>query len=224
MRRRAGTLALGAALALAALTAPAAVAAPAQIEAGTGGADVFSLPSYFHDAGTVAAVTWVGGGTHNATASAKGPDGKPLFRSADITSGSAPVNGTQYVAQGVYPFVCTIHIGMNSSLNVNAGTPLPRPAVTAKAVKGTKLAAVVKKGKLPVKLTVSNGGAATVTVLLGKKQVGASKQPVTKSGTTSIPLSAKGKAALAKKKKKVTLTLNASIDFGSPVSAKATLK
>ncbi len=205
MRRRAGTLAAGAALALAAFTAPAAIAAPAAIQAGTPSPpapdpNVFAPNTYLHDAGTVATITWIAGGGHDVTARTLGPDGKSLFRSPTIPAGTAPVAGTQFLTPGSYAFFCTTHLGMDGTLNVNAGTPQPRPTVTAKPVKGSKLAAAVKKGKVPVKLTLANGAAATITLKLGKKQVGASKNPVTKSGKTQIPLSAKGKKALAKKK------------------------
>jgi plastocyanin len=227
MRRRAG-LALAGVAVLAAIAAPAAMAAPASIQAGTPSPpapdpNVFNPTSYLHDGGTVATMTYVAGGSHNVTATVPGPDSKPLFRSDTVGAGTVPVAGTQYLAIGSYAFFCSVHIGMNGTLNVNTGVPQPRPTALAKGGKGAKLAAVAKKGKLPVKFTVFNGGQATVAVLLGKKQIGATKNPVTKSGTVQVPLTAKGKAALAKKKK-ATLKLNTSLDFGSPSTAKVTLK
>lgn len=212
---------LAALLALA-LAAPAAQAAPAGIIAGSAGPDanLFSAPAFAHDAGTVATMTWVAGGSHNVTAGSPGPDGKPLFRSDTISSGSAPVQGTQYVPQGSYAFVCTIHAGMSSTLNVNAGAPLPRPTVSLKA-KGAKLAKVAKKGKLIVKVTLSGGQAATVNVKLGKRKIGSAD--TAKSGKLAVKLSGKGVKAL-KRKRKAKLKLDASVDFGSPAKTKVVLK
>jgi plastocyanin len=195
---------------------------PANVIAGVGGPDpnLFSLASYNHDAGTVASMTWAAGGSHNVTASAKGPDGNSLFRSATIGSGSTSVSGTQYLAIGAYPFVCTIHAGMSSSLNVNTGTPLARPTVAVKlASKG--LAKVVAKAKASVKVTLTGGQTATVTLKLGKKSLGS--KTTAKSGTLAVPLTAKGRKAL-EGKTKAKLKVEASVDFGSPAKASGTLK
>ncbi|HEX2360009.1 MAG TPA: hypothetical protein VHH72_09360 [Solirubrobacterales bacterium] len=221
MRRRAALLAAGAAGAAAMLAAaPTAVAAPATIIGGTAAGDFFSAPSYAHEAGTTATLTWAGGGSHNATAGAAGPDGKPLFRSDTIPSGTTPVRGTQYLPLGSYPFSCTIHLGMNSTLDVNSGTPQPRPTVAVKLT-STKLAKVVAKRKVATKVTLTGTEAATVTVRLGKKQLGTAT--TAKSGGLPVKLSAKNAAALGAKRK-AKLKLEASVDFGSPAKASGTLK
>jgi plastocyanin len=69
-------------------------------------------------------------GPHNVTASAKGPDGKPLFASKTIRNGEqAPVEGAQQLKTGMYGFICTVHPFMQATLNVSdRGTPLPPPA------------------------------------------------------------------------------------------------
>jgi plastocyanin len=219
MRRLAGPLATGAALAAMALPAVAS-AAPASIDAGVGGADVFNAASYAHEAGTIATMVHVGGAMHNATATALGPDGKALFRSADILSGSTPVRGTQYLPAGSYPFVCTIHVGMNSTLDVTTGTPQARPTVAVKLT-STKIAKVVKKGKLAANVTLTGGEPATVTAKLGKTKLATAT--AAKSGALALKLSKSAVSKLAKKKK-ATIKLDAAVDFGSPVGASGKIK
>lgn len=214
---------VAAAYAVAAYAAPGASAAPATIEAGTGGANVFSAPAYVHQAGTLAQMVWVGGGPHNVTAGGIGPDGNPLFASATISGGSTPVNGSQYAEAGSYPFLCTIHPAtMTGTLNV-AGTPLPRPAVSLK-IKSRRLAQVVKKRAVKVKTTIDGGQgeAAEVNVKLGKKTIGIAKS-TTSTGVLKIKLTRKGQRRL-ENRGKAKLRAEATIDFGSPASAKRVLK
>jgi plastocyanin len=66
---------------------------------------------------------------HDVTAKKEGSDGKPLFKSDTIGSGSAFVEGSQYLTTGTYDFYCTIHPGtMTGVLTVTSdGTPKPRP-------------------------------------------------------------------------------------------------
>ena len=73
--------------------------------------------------------------SHDVTATGNGPDGKPLFRSAVIGQGkSAPVEGTEYLTTGQYPYVCSLHANMKGTIQVNAnGTPVPRPGGGAPA-------------------------------------------------------------------------------------------
>ena len=220
MRRAAGA-ALAAAV-IAAWAAPSAAAAPAAIEAGTGGANVFSAGSFAHDAGTIAQLV-IASGSHNVTAAAPGPDGEPLFRSATIATGSTSVNGTQYLALGSYPFVCTVHPGMSSSLNVNAGAPLARPAVELK-VKSRSLDQVVRKKAVKVKATVTGGQGegAEVNVLLGKRTIGIAREAFS-TGVLKIRLTGKGHSRL-ENRGKAKIRAEATIEFGDPASAKRKLK
>lgn len=218
MRRIAAALAAGAAIA--ALAAPSAHAAPAVVQAGVGGADVFSPPPYDHEAGTVATLQWVGGGSHNATATSMGPDVKPVFRSATISGGSAPIRGSQYLPVGAYPFVCTVHPGMASTLDITSGTPRPQPTVRVK-VTSTKLAKVLAKGKVGAKVTLTGDEPAEVAVRLGKRVLGSATTP--RSGPLSIRLSKKGAKALGARRK-APINLQASVDFGQPTQTKAVLK
>ncbi len=218
MRRLAGIAALCAAVL--AGTAAIALGAPASI---TNVGDTFSAPTYAHDAGTVAQYVNAGG-THNVTATANGPDGKALFRSATISGGSTPVNGTQYLAPGSYSFICTIHpTTMTGNLIVGAGTPQARPSVTVKIL-DTKLKSVLKRKRLKVKLTATGSGNVPFDAFLGKKAI-SSRTQVDAPGSTvlKLPLTKKGLKALAKKAT-AKVTVKSSIDFGSPATATAKLK
>jgi len=203
----------------AAIAAPVASAAPASI-IGTGG-DVFAPTTYAHDAGTVASFTSTGG-THNVTAFAGGPDGQALFRSETISSGSTPVNGTQYIGAGGHAFLCTIHPStMQGTLNVS-GTPLARPELKAK-VKSKSLDQAVGQSAVKVKVTITGGSGerAEVDLKLGKKKIGGAATRKTK--TVKVKLTKKGRRLLAKKNK-AKVKAEASIDFGSPAKASRVLK
>jgi plastocyanin len=217
MRRRRGALA-GAALAAAlGVGASVAWAAPATI---VGQADnTFNQPSYSHDGGTVARLT-VGGGTHNATANATGPDGKALFRSATISSGNTAVDGTQYLSAGSYPFICTIHpTTMQATLNVT-GNGLPRPTVDL-TVTSRKLSKVVKKGKLAVRATTTGNPEVALSATLGKRRIAAGTIPAGGTGG-ALKLTKGGRQALAGKER-ATVKVTGTIDFGAPDTAKRKL-
>ncbi|MGH2983516.1 MAG: cupredoxin domain-containing protein [Solirubrobacterales bacterium] len=218
MRRRRAVLAGAASVAVVGVGAAVAWGAPANI---VGQADnTFNASAYSHDGGTVAQLV-VGGSTHNATASATGPDGKALFRSNTISSGNTPVNGTQYLSAGSYPFICTIHpTTMQATLNVT-GTGLPRPTVDL-AVTSRKLAKVLKKGKLAVKATTTGAPEVALTAALGKRTIATGTVPA--GGTTAaLKLTKPGRQALAGKDK-ATVKVTGSIDFGAPDTVKAKLK
>ena len=210
-------------LGAAAIAAPAASAAPASIIGGVPpDQNLFTAPSYDHEAGTIASIIWQAGGAHDADATGNGPDGEALFRS-ELTRSAAPVSGTQYVPQGVYPFVCTVHNGMVSSLNVNSGTPLPRPQVKLK-VRSTSLAQVLKTAAIKVKTTVTGGQgeAARVNVKLGKRTIGIARKAFS-TQVLKIALTSKGRATLAKRSQ-AKVKAEATIDFGAPAGAKRKLR
>jgi plastocyanin len=217
MRRR-GMLAGAAITAVLGLGAAVAWAAPATITAGPGNA--FSAASYSHDAGTVAQFVNLGG-SHNVTANGKGPDGQALFRSATISGGTTPVDGSQYVAAGSYPFICTIHpTEMQATLTVS-GTPQPRPTVDV-GVTSRKLETVLKKGKIAVKAATTGSPEVDLTATLGKRTIATGTIPA--GGTRgTLKLSKAGKRAL-RGKDKATVKVTGSIDFGAPDTVKAKLK
>jgi plastocyanin len=80
----------------------------------------------FHNGDTV---------SHDVTASAPGPDGKPLFESSTVASGkSAFVEGSQFLTEGHYDFFCSIHPNMKGSIHVTAnGTPQQRPGAPSQS-------------------------------------------------------------------------------------------
>lgn len=206
------------------LYAAVAWAAPAAIESLPGTTDSsnhYSMASYSHDSGTVATFTWVGGTSHhNVTATGRGPDGQPLFHSATIGSGTTDVNGTQYLPDGTYHFICTIHgPSMSSDLVVSGGTPVARPTV-AVAIVSTKLSRVRKQHKLFVSVTSTGAGTPQLRAKFGHKTLGSTSAA---SGTVPIHLSSSAVKAL-KGKKKAKVSLSGSIAFGAPSSATKVLK
>jgi plastocyanin len=203
-------------------TAAVAWAAPASIT-NDPTANFFLPTSFNHDAGTVATYVHSGSNSHNVTSTANGPDGKLLFSSATISSGSTPVNGTQFLGPGSYPFFCTVHGPSMSGTLVVTGTPQVRPSVQL-AVLDKKLAKVVKKRQLRVQVTTTGTGQAAVSASLGNKTI-FTKTSVTAPGTqvVKLPLTSKGRAAL-KNKKKAKLTVTSSIAFGATATATAKLK
>lgn len=69
----------------------------------------FAVGPYFQDLGEIPDFENPVGADapHNVTATTKGPDGKPLFRSKTTTAGSKSlVNGAQYLSAGTYDFFC----------------------------------------------------------------------------------------------------------------------
>lgn len=186
----------------------------------------FSAPDFTVDAGTVATFQNDTPDVHNIQASGKGPDGKPLFSVKQISSASAPINGTQYLAPGDYRFVCTIHGGMNSTLTVLPGAaPVARPSVAIQ-VPSQKLGTVASSGKLTV--TVRGKAAATgvsLVVTKGKARLG-SLQKLNLSGgakrTLKVPLTAVGRKSL-KNLTSATLAAEATVPYGKPARASRTL-
>ena len=88
----------------------------------------FDRPTYNSDEGDLVQFQHTGGGPHNVT-STQLSGGERLFSSATISSGTTPVNGTQSLPPGTYPFICTIHApGMAAELVVReSGAPPPAP-------------------------------------------------------------------------------------------------
>lgn len=163
---------------------------------------------------------------HNVTASAFGPDKGPLFIADTIFGGeTADVAGTEYLVAGTYPFVCTLHPGMNGELLVEGdGSPLARPSVRV-SIAGQKLNKVKKSGKVKVVLkakTLSNG--VTVRLLKGKKNLSGPVKVNLKAGssrTVAIKLNGAGKKAVRKVKKgrKFQVSVTGNVPFGKPARA-----
>jgi plastocyanin len=166
---------------------------------------------------------------HDVTASDKGPDGKALFGSDLVAPGeSGPVLGTEYLKTGTYPFVCTVHPGMDATLEVtSAGTPVSRPAAPEVQVKvvSKDLQRVVREGKLKLKVTSTKASvtvaararAGKTTISLGSKTVRFKTQG---DRAITLPLSDSARKALrGRSSSKVTATATAK---NSGQTAKAT--
>jgi plastocyanin len=148
---------------------------------------------------------------HDVTSSKKSDDGKPLFQSETVAPGSSgPVEGTEYLTTGTYPFVCTIHPGMEATLEVTSGgKPVPRPNPPKLAIKITSgdLKAVVDGGKLKVRVTASKAEV-KLTAKFGKKKLGAKRLDFDKAGkrAVAIKLTKAGRSAL-KGRRSATVTV-----------------
>jgi plastocyanin len=192
------------------------------------GDDFYSAAVFTMDQGDQPVLQNTGVSTHNVTASALGPDGRPLFLTPDIGNGAATLEGTQYLTAGTYAFYCTIHpLTMSGDLQVSGnGAPVARPRIDVIASKG-KIGKVAKKGKLPVKvrgLTASRG--IVLKLKLGKKVLGTRKAFDLAAGQTrklSVKLKKSGKSTLAKKRK-ATVKVTGTVPFGAPDTAKARLR
>ncbi|HEX3563469.1 MAG TPA: hypothetical protein VHU24_11570, partial [Solirubrobacterales bacterium] len=184
----------------------------------------YSAASYTTDQGEVAQLN-VTGSSHNATAHQSGPDGQALFRSPTISGGTTGVQGTQYLSAGTYTFFCTVHpTTMQATLVVTGnGTPQARPSATV-SVRSRKLSKVSKKG-LQVAISASaKVDGASLVAKLGKATIGKADGLSLAAGQqfTTLKLSKTGKNKL-KNKSKASVTVIASIPFGSPASGKAKL-
>src|SRR4051812_11470449 len=113
--------------ALVALVVPAIAWADKRIEAGP--PNRFTTTDITMDQGEK--LTFHNGDTvsHDVTATQKGPDGKPLFRTPNVDAGkTATVDGAQYLTTGHYEYICSIHPNMKGNVHVSAnGTPVKRP-------------------------------------------------------------------------------------------------
>ena len=98
---------------------------------------------------------------HDVRANQTGDDGSPLFSSALVSPGSSgPVEGTEYLTTGSYDFYCSIHPGMEATLEVSSeGTPVPRPEPEGVSVKivSRSLERVLESRKLKLKVQSRRG-------------------------------------------------------------------
>jgi plastocyanin len=158
-------------------------------------------------------------------------DGQLLFSSPLVSGGgSAPVDGTQYLKTGTYPFSCSIHPFMKGKLIVSSsGTVVPRPGSAVKPVlkvSSQKLSSLRKSGKLGVTLSGTPSAGATVTAsatVSGKTvKLASRKLTIGASGKTktSLKLSSASRKAIAKLKKLV-VSFKATTTEGTPQTAKA---
>lgn len=162
---------------------------------------------------------------HNVESIALGPDGKSLFAStANVAGTSTPVEGTQYLGAGTYPFICSLHgSGMSGELVVDgaSGSAVPRPQLRF-AFPRRKLKQVRRKG---VRLRVRGATAvpeATVEVrLAGKGVIGRRAGIALAAGQTRVltfRLSKKLRKAI-RKRRAIRVKASATVAFGRPAAA-----
>lgn len=165
---------------------------------------------------------------HDVTSSQRGPDDKPLFASDLVAPGdSGPVLGTEYLVTGTYPFVCSVHPGMEATLEVtSAGTPVQRPKAPEVQVKVASgdLQRVVRRGKLKLRVKstkakvklAARAQAGSSSISLGTKSV-TFKSAGDRIVTLALSDSAR-KALRGRKRAKVTATATATADGQSAKS------
>jgi len=191
-----------------------ATATSVSVESGAGNA--FSAPVYSIDQGESLEFANNGDRPHDLISFGT-LSGGFLFSAPRVSPGdTASVAGVEYLATGTYPFLCSLHPGMESSLSVGSGgTPIERPAVAARILSTSK-SALVRSGR--VRLSMSTAVAASDVSLrlsyLGK--VVASRVvdlvPGSSNGTSlQIPMQVRKKIA---RQARVRLSVAGSVPFG----------
>jgi plastocyanin len=188
--------------------------------------NTFSLSIYTMDQGEKPPFQNIGLNQHNATASANGPDGRPLFSSPTIGTGSTVLEGTQYLTAGSYSFICTIHPStMIATLAVSGnGTPVPRPALSLKLL-SKQIEKVIKNGLL-VRMDVgTKADDMTLEARLGNTLIGKVEDISQATGTAfiKVKLNKAGKSRL-RNREKATIGLTGTVPFGAPTTSKGKLK
>jgi plastocyanin len=180
---------------------------------------------------------------HDVTASGKGPDGKPLFQSAQIGTGqSAPVEGVEFLTAGSYPYICSIHPFMKGTITVTSeGTPKPRPGggssppppaasqsdATAPAVGvrvlDAKRSQVRKRRSLQLAVTSDEPVTLTITARSAKTVVAKGSAKLTKTGTRKLSLKlTKAGLKAAKGRKPVAIAVEVAARDAAGNSSSAT--
>ncbi len=169
------------------------------------------------------------GAPHDVTARVKGPDGEALFRSPTIDAGrTVAVRGTEYLAPGQYPFYCDIHgPEMSATLRVGPGNAVPRPRLQLGLLSG-QIEQVRRSAKLLVKLAGSGSNAIGVTLVAKAGRV-----TIARKGGVSVAagavrrlqlgLTARGRSALSGRRR-IAITVNATVDFARPDSTRRALR
>jgi len=145
---------------------------------------------------------------HDVTSHDHGDDGKPLFASSLINpGGSGSVAGTEYLTTGSYHFFCTIHPGMEATLEVtSAGTPAERPQAEGVGVKvlSKDLDRVIESGRLKLEVS-SRAGVVQVGARAERRKgsiaLGSKKVTFTEKGTQRLTLKLSDTARKALRKR-----------------------
>lgn len=228
--------------------AAAAVVASALVTGVAYGATIYAAPpnQFLQGDVTIAQgekVTFTNGDTqtHDVTAVAKGPGGKPLFASAQIGPGqSAPVDGVEFLTTGKYDYICSIHPFMKGTITVTAdGTPQPRPGggggtsspaadTTAPALSlkllDTKRSKVRRRRSLQVAVTTDEPVTVAVSARSGRAVLAKGSAKLANAGTRklSVKLTQAGlKAVKGRKPVTVAVVAQAKDSAGNASSAQA---
>ncbi len=145
---------------------------------------------------------------HDVTSHHSGDNGQPLFASSIVAPGSSgPVAGTEYLTTGSYDFFCSVHPGMEATLEVtSAGTPVERPKAEGVSVKvlSKDLDRVIESGKLKLKVR-SRAGVVQVSARVERRKksiaLGTKKVRFDEKGErrVKLKLSDAGRKALGKR-------------------------
>jgi plastocyanin len=207
---------------------PASAGAVADVITNSG--NQFSQATFNSGVGDLVQFQRLGNAPHNVV-STQSSGGQPLFSSgAPISGGTSPVNGTQFLAPGTYPFVCEVHAGMKASLIVSASsggsTPAAKPDIEVEII-SRKLDKVVAKGKLVLEVqAITRSDDVSVSARLGKKTLG-ERTNLDLAAGQSLKVALKLKGAVRRKLAaldKAKVTAQATVPFGEPDTAKRVLK
>lgn len=190
--------------------------------------NTWSQAVYTMDQGDRPLLQNAGVNPHNATASTNGADGRPLFETPTIGTGTAQLDGTQYLTTGSYVFICTVHPStMIATLAVSGnGTPVPRPSVNLKVL-SKDIDKVAAKGRLSIRVQAASASQdVDVTAKLGKRTIGEAKDLNLAAGATQTIVLRLAKAVrnLLGKKDKATVQVEGTARFGEPTTGKGKLK
>src|SRR3954447_1565382 len=161
------------------------------------------------------------GTSHDVTSFQRGPDGKPLYRSATIsTNQSAVVRGTQYLPPGDYHFLCSVHgSGMDAMLHVGPGAAVPRPRISV-TILSSAIKRVRNSGKLRTKVAAAGSNADNVALAATVGGVTIAKQrgvdiAAGSARTVTLTLTVRGKQQLSGRAKAV-VAVKGTVEFGKP--------
>ena len=219
------------AIAIVGLLAAASPASAADTITADVGCCTFAPGPYFQDLGEIPLFeNPPGANPHNVTSTATGPDGGELFRSKTIGAGdTTPVEGTQYLEAGTYPFFCTLHgPSMSGELVVQGekGAVVPRPSVKV-SIPSQRLKKVRRSGRVKVKVRAATASSGIgVRVSRGKTVIASASNLSLNAGASRVlklKLSRKGRKAI-RKGRKVGLAAKATVAFGKPSKAKRSLR
>jgi plastocyanin len=175
------------------------------------------------------------GAMHDVTADKDGSDGKPIFKSALLDQNkSGPVAGVEFLTTGDYTFHCSVHPFMQGTLHVTVnGTPATRgnptdttPPDATVAILDAKIAPVLKRNALRVKLVSNEASRFKLTASSGRTTIAKGTATATNGHRTAAITLTKAGRKLLGKSRTVTVRLKASVNdaAGNRSAASATRK